>query len=286
MKRFLLLIAGLAACCMAGASSGKSPSLSAFRGVWASDDAEAVVTDSMCIFFYKAGNSMQAVLQIPSAGILWKTIFMEDTVIASAPVEPLAMARRKGVLHIGGRALRKVEEVETVEPYEMTPCSSVQDVGRCLQEWRLGSKYFVGGDAVYCEVNTNRHMFVFSVHSYMVYIRAAATRNNDRGTLFFQNIRMMKNRDTGEYTMSILPDNLRLAGDDLQMDDSQFNPKVCTFVPDGGIYWSLMSHEPDLIKLNGCGGETYEVNRRSLKSGVEWFRYVPYTEAKGKAKKR
>lgn len=46
-------------------------------------------------------------------------------------------------------------------------------------------------------------MFVYMVNPSMIYIRAAATRNNNFGTLFFQNIRMMKNNNTGEYTMYI-----------------------------------------------------------------------------------
>lgn len=38
---------------------------------------------------------------------------------------------------------------------------------------------------IYCEVNTNRHMFVYMINPSMVYIRAAA-RSNNKGTLFFR----------------------------------------------------------------------------------------------------
>lgn len=111
----------------------------------------------------------------------------------------------------------------------------------------------------------------------MVYIRAAATRNNNAGTLFFQNIRMMKNQNTGEYTMAIEPDNFRVANDDLEIDNSKFNPDACTFSQDGGIYWSLISYTPDQILLNGCG-ETYNFDRPEIDSPLdEWIKYEPYS---------
>ena len=110
----------------------------------------------------------------------------------------------------------------------------------------------------------------------MVYIRAAATRNNNEGTLFFQNIRMMKNQNTGEYTMSIIPDNLNVAKNDLEIDNSKYNPNACYFSEDGGIYWSLISYSPDLIMLNGCG-ETYQVARPAKDAPIEeWIKYNPY----------
>lgn len=109
----------------------------------------------------------------------------------------------------------------------------------------------------------------------MAYIRAAAARNNNNGTLFFQNIRMMKNKNTEEYTMYIEPNNFTFSRNDLRIDDSKFQPDSCTFNPDGGIYWSLISFEPDLILLNGCG-ETYQVKRHPVESGMEYFEYVPY----------
>lgn len=122
-------------------------------------------------------------------------------------------------------------------------------------------------------------MFVYMINPSMVYIRAAATRNNNNGTLFFQNIRMMKNQNTGEYTLSIVPHNLDIARNDLEIDNSKFSPDKCTFNPDGGIYWSLISFSPDLILLNGCG-ETYQVERPTKDTLLnEWIKYNPYDGA-------
>ena len=274
MKHFLGALIFLGAAFSASASSGFSP----YKGVWSNDGAEAVLTDSICILYYQSDSTMQAILAVPSAGISSKTIFKKDgTVTTSSDAAPLQISAADGLLSINGHALKKVEEIKIVQPYEKEQCKSKFNVGKCLQEWRLGAGYGLSDDMIYCEVNTNRHMFVYMVSPAMVYIRAAATRNNNNGTLFFQNIRMMKNQNTNEYTMQIEPDNFNITRNDLEIDNSKFQPNACTFNPDGGIYWSLISFEPDLILLNGCG-ETYEVKRPALESDYEWIEYVPYSE--------
>lgn len=250
--------------------------LSSVRGVWASDNAEAVITDSVCIYFAQKDSTMKATLEIPSANVYHRTVFQKDGTVSSNKTTALDIKVVNGGIEIDGNQLTKVEEIEIVEPYEMTSCNYKLDVKKCLQEWRLGSKYGVQGDMPYCEINTNRHMFVYLVNPSMVYIRAAATRNNNAGTLFFQNIRMMKNNNTGEYTMYIEPNNLSFVKNDLEIDNSKFNPTACTFSPDGGIYWSLISYTHNLILLNGCG-ETYQVGRPLKDTAInEWIKYTPY----------
>lgn len=274
MKHFLGALIFLGIAFSASASSGFSP----YKGVWSNDGAEAVLTDSICILYYQSDSTMQAILAVPSVGISSKTIFKKDgTVTTSSDAAPLQISAADGLLSINGHALKKVEDIKIVQPYEKEQCKSKFNVGKCLQEWRLGAGYGLSDDMTYCEVNTNRHMFVYMVSPAMVYIRAAATRNNNNGTLFFQNIRMMKNQNTNEYTMQIEPDNFNITRNDLEIDNSKFQPNACTFNPDGGIYWSLISFEPDLILLNGCG-ETYEVKRPALESDYEWIEYVPYSE--------
>ena len=273
MKKHLSFLIMIVAFCTAHASIG----FSSYRGVWSSDSAEAVITDSVCIFYFQADSTMQAILEIPSAGFSSKTVFAKDgTVTSCSGEEPLAISETNGVLDICGYSLKKVEEINIITPYEMAQCKSKDDIGKCLQQWRLGAGYGISDDMIYCEINTNRHMFVYMINPAMVYIRAAATRNNNSGTLFFQNIRMMKNRNTGEYTMHIAPDNLNVSRNDLEIDNTKFQPSSCTFSPDGGIYWSLISFEPDLILLNGCG-ETYQVKRPSIADDMEYIEYVPYS---------
>ena len=62
MKNILILFIFAISSIMAFAQK----ELSSFRGVWANDSAEAVVTDAVCIFFAKSGPNMIGVLDIPS----------------------------------------------------------------------------------------------------------------------------------------------------------------------------------------------------------------------------
>lgn len=87
---------------------------------------------------------------------------------------------------------------------------------------------------------------------------------------------MMKNLNTGEYTMQIVPNNFGITKNDLEIDNSKFKPDACTFNPDGGIYWSLISFTSDRILLNGCG-ETYNVDRPEKDYPLnEWIKYDSY----------
>lgn len=256
---------------------------SKYRGVWASNDAEAVVTDSVCIFFEKTPTGLRAFLNVPTQEIYSCTTYKDSTFVVETTAPLIFIDEVKTIngaavktLRIGDKVMSKVEEITTCKPYEKSCANSRSDIGKCLQEWRLGAKFGKDGDVFMCEVNTNRHMFVYMVNTRMIYIRAAATANNNNGTLFFQNIRMMRNSNTGEITSYIEPENYNIAANDLMIDNSKFNPNACVFNPDGGIYWSLISFTADQIQINGCG-ETYYINR--IDQFEEYFKYIPYETA-------
>lgn len=256
---------------------------SKYRGVWASNDAEAVVTDSVCIFFEKTPTGLRAFLNVPTQDIYSCTTYKDSTFVVETTAPLILIDEVKTIngaavktLRIGDKVMSKVEEITTCKPYEKSCANIRSDIGKCLQEWRLGAKFGKDGDVFMCEVNTNRHMFVYLVNTRMIYIRAAATANNNNGTLFFQNIRMMRNSNTGEITSYIEPDNYNIAANDLMIDNSKFNPNACVFNPDGGIYWSLISFTADQIQINGCG-ETYYINR--IDQFEEYFKYIPYETA-------
>lgn len=256
---------------------------SKYRGVWASNDAEAVVTDSVCIFFEKTPTGLRAFLNVPTRDIYSCTTYKDSTFVVETTAPLILIDEVRTIngaavktLRIGDKVMSMVEEITTCKPYEKSCANSRSDIGKCLQEWRLGAKFGKDGDVFMCEVNTNRHMFVYMVNTRMIYIRAAVTANNNNGTLFFQNIRMMRNSNTGEITSYIEPENYNIAANDLMIDNSKFNPNACVFNPDGGIYWSLISFTADQIQINGCG-ETYYINR--IDQFEEYFKYIPYETA-------
>ena len=90
-------------------------SLSSARGVWANDNAEAVITDEICIFYVKVDTTMQAILEVPSLNLSHKTVFEKDgTVSASKVSTPLEIKREGDTVVIGDERMRKVEDIEIV----------------------------------------------------------------------------------------------------------------------------------------------------------------------------
>lgn len=71
MKKILISIICIVCATVANADS----KFSLYKGVWANDNAEAVITDSVCIFYTKVDSTMKAVLEVPNAGILHSTVF-------------------------------------------------------------------------------------------------------------------------------------------------------------------------------------------------------------------
>jgi hypothetical protein len=118
------------------------------------------------------------------------------------------------------------------------------NIGNCLQEWGLGSSF--GKDD-----------------------------NGNCKTIFAQNIRLMKNPK--EFTAWMPDDNFEITRKNIVIDDSLFDPNVCTFTK-SGIYWSLKSSDEDLIILHGCRGEEYKFVRpeKNAENILEWFEYRDY----------
>jgi hypothetical protein len=67
-----------------------------------------------------------------------------------------------------------------------------------------------------------------------------------------------------------------VAGAELVIQDSLFDPNVCVYADDG-IYWSVKSISDSLIVVNGCGEDYY---RRpptpNAERMVEWIAFRDY----------
>lgn len=172
----------------------------------------------------------------------------------------------------------KAETIETCEAYNMTVATDSNDIADRLTEWRLGAT--VGFDKttkeIVAEVNTPKNMFIYHILNGMYYLRAARIENVNEGTLFYQNIRLMKNPNTQERTVYFSKNNQSEVLGELEINMDGFKPETCYFDPNGGIYWSYTSHTPDQIILNGCAGDTYYINRRKAddKNMFEWIKYT------------
>lgn len=244
------------------------------NGVWANATSELVQTDSVLIF-YTRNDSLQsksATLIIPSRQIERTTVFTPDTILMQK-AESLDIAVDNSTISVNGNPMYLVENIKIVKPYAQFDANP-SNIADCLQQWQLGTKVMLDGDFCQVMIDTNNNSFMYMVSPQMSYIRAASLRHTDKGSVFLQNIRMMKNMNTGEYTHYSAPDNYALLKNLPEIDASKFNPDTCTFAEEG-IYWSFVSSEPQRIILNGCGEEYIYVPTKAEDNLLEWFEFIP-----------
>lgn len=278
-SRLFTALAALLLAATVGAARAQETDFGKYRGVWAGMKSEAVFTDSVMMYFHRdtlSGTGYGA-LRVPSRGIDMLTTFAKDTILFGKTPDYRIHATPDGALCIGGDTLKKVESIDITQPYDMPQAASRQDIGRCLQEWQLGTVIETSGKDVLVMVGTNRNSFMYNVGGGMVYLRAAAMLQCNEGSLFIQNIRMMKNPNTGERSNIFFYDSHEFLTNLPAIDISKFDPTRCVFAGDMFIYWSYLSHTPDEIKLNGCG-ETYTFQRprKDTPELIEWIKYKPY----------
>ncbi|BFK43722.1 MULTISPECIES: hypothetical protein [Alistipes] len=248
-------------------------------GVWVSDKAELLLTDKIMMYFEK--QSDDAVLVMLKVDSITEdcTLFSKDTIIRQSIPEDFAMKHiSSNEIIVNGQKMVKAETIEMCEPYDMTAANDSNALADRLTEWRLGAwvKVDKTTNDIDAAVNTPRNMFVYNIENGMYYLRAARIENVNEGTLFYQNIRLMKNPNTKERTVYFSPNNQNEVLGALEINLDGFKPGTCYFDPNGGIYWSYMSHTPDQIILNGCGGDTYYINRKLAgdKNMFEWIKYT------------
>ncbi|WP_303209142.1 hypothetical protein [Bacteroides oleiciplenus] len=271
-----LLILGLCMCAFIACNRTSPAAPSAQTGVWVSDDAELLLTDSVMLYFERQPDS--TVLGVVKLGDLVEdyALFRRDTVLRSSIPDGFQVGKAVGnEITVNGKTLVKAEEVKSCAPYDMPPATDASTIADRLTEWRcgVGAGFDAETGSIMVEANTSNNMFIYCIMNGMYYLRAARIANTPKGTLFFQNIRVMKNPNTGENTVYFAPDNKEVVLGNLDVDMGAFKPDACYFSPDGGVYWSYVSHTADQIVLNGCG-ETYYVNRQTVdkKALYEWIK--------------
>lgn len=271
LKLLLILVCCAFAC---NASEAANPE----TGVWVSDKAELLLTDKIMIYFEKSGDDgVMAMVKVDSLAED-RCLFKADTILrGDIPSDFTITHLGSGDVLVNGDTLARDETIEICQPYDMHEANDTSTIGERLTEWRLGAN--VGVDEttneIVVEVNTPRNMFIYHIYKGMYYLRAARIVNVNKGTLFYQNIRLMKNPNTNERTIYFSPRNQKEVMGELDVNYAAFRPDACYFAPNGEIYWSYTSHSPHQIILKGCGGDTYYINRRkaSDKNLFEWIKY-------------
>ena len=246
-------------------------------GVWVSDKAELLLTDKIMMYFEKqSDDAVMAMIKVDSIAEDC-TLFSKDTIIRQSIPENFAIKHiSSNEIMANGQKMVKAETVEMCEPYDMIAATDSNVLADRLTEWRLGATVGFNKETkeIAVEVNTPKNMFIYYSAGGMYYLRAARIENVNEGTLFYQNIRLMKNPNTQERTVYFSANNQKEVLGNLEINMDGFKPDACYFDPNGGIYWSYTSHTPDQIILNGCAGDTYYINRKMSdnKNMFEWIK--------------
>lgn len=290
MKKIVLLLI----CALSGLiASAKSEDVnSKYYGVWANDSCELVLTPKYTLFFRNYPDSVVTMLRrndvegkkvtsqfVKGYGFLKSGKSYWESAIPDAGVKLDKMLKLKDgklyfTLNDQKDTLGLVEKITPTFPYQMTTADTT-NVGRCLQEWQLGTKvYGLDKDYFHIEIGTNQHSYMLYSTPEMVYWRAARERHSNLGTVFAQNIRLMQNGN--ETTTYMANNNALISRAPIEINPTLFNPNACSFQPDC-IYWSFTSCTPDRIQLNGCDSAyKFERPKVSSKERVEWFQYDEY----------
>lgn len=298
-------------------NDSSSNTIAAFYGVWANKNVELVRTSKYFLLFERVDGVLTATIKkVNESGnkITYKTLAVAnfDASNKSASVKTNKLLKKHYIVEYTSNKIaikcegniveelslydnklilltddNKRQELELVEKITIVePCNNTfankDNIGKCLQEWALGSifDYYLGGIGWEIVINTNKHSYIFSFVKYLwggfIYCRAARIRSNNEGTVFAQNIRLMKNTSPKEFTAYMTENNLEITNKEIVISNSIFNPNACVFDKDQ-IYWSLKSYDGNKIILHGCQKD-YKWKRPQKISiqKKEWFEYKDY----------
>jgi hypothetical protein len=270
--------------------------LSPYCGVWANNNCELVQTEKYTLLFERNNNKIFVTLRQNEKvnNMIYSKFFsgyIFDThtkayekIVCDKNKEKLLiddyLKLQNGQLKLLQESqpieLQSVEKIAVSSAYEM-PVADNSTIGKCLQYWQLGTlEHSINPDNVWIEIGTNKHSYIFVENPNQLYFRAARLRHNNYGSVFSQNIRIMFSAYSEETTVEMDADNLKTTANDIYIDNSLFKPDMCSF-EENGIYWSVVTCNPNVIKLNGCG-ETYTYERPAIDNKIyaEWFKYYEY----------
>ncbi len=122
--------------------------------------------------------------------------------------------------------------------------------------WNRGQYFEYGDGCVNVGINTRKYSILYSffMQDKFVYCRVGQNGYCEKGWAMLSTTCVRHN----ECRMT--EDNLRTLQEYRPMEEC-FVRNSCAFPSDGGWYWSLKEVTEDVIYLNGCSGDTYEIHR-------------------------
>lgn len=152
------------------------------------------------------------------------------------------------------------EKITLSKEQKILPVDNSMNIAKKLELWNLGARCFYDNDSgsVWGGIDTRKYSICFNLNSdgSGVYCRVGKNGYTNKGRAMLSTICLRNNE------IRMIDNNMENLNDYTPFLDA-FIVDGCSFPQDGGWYWSVASVSDNCIKLNGCGGDTYEIYRIS-----------------------
>lgn len=157
-----------------------------------------------------------------------------------------------------------VYELELAEAIDMSifertyPADPSLPLAKRMALWGIGTLCYFADDNFEVKIDTEKYSAYFCVSGAQNFLYCRLGQNGycEKGRAMLSTVCIRMNE------CRMLKDH-RQALKEYKPVEECFVTGGCAFPPDGGWYWSVKSVTDDVIYLNGCGGVTYEIHRKS-----------------------
>lgn len=153
--------------------------------------------------------------------------------------------------------LAPAEEICMEEFNKKNPVDPDLSVADRMAQWNICQNFEYGEGYFEVSLTTFKYCVYYglSVKDKYVYCRVGQNGYSEKGWAMLSTVCIRQNE------CRMMEDHLQALQEYRPMEEC-FVKDGCAFPSDGGWYWSLKEVTDDVIYLNGCGGETYEIFRR------------------------
>lgn len=154
-------------------------------------------------------------------------------------------------------SLTLAEEIDMAMFDRTYPVNQTMPVARRMALWNINKYASCQQGNFNAGIDTEKYsiIYMFSTDNKTVYCRVGVNGYSEKGRAMRSTICIRHNE------CRMLEDNLEALKEYVPMEEC-FVEDGCAFPPDGGWYWSIKEVTADRILLNGCGGDTYVINRK------------------------
>ena len=133
-----------------------------------------------------------------------------------------------------------------------------------MTRWNIKQYLQIGPKSVRAGIDTRKYSIFYTIdlngnqydakYNEFIYCRVGQQGYCEKGWAMLPTIQIR------HHHTSMIEDNLSSVKD-YKPDENCFVEDSCAFPADGGWYWSLKEVTDDVIYLQGCGGDVYEIHR-------------------------